>query len=594
MRASRGGWALAVAAMLAAGCSALINPDVDRLGDDPDAGPGGGFDAGSADGGDGEDAGPGDDAGPPGDAGPGDDAGPACPPSCDDEVDCTVDACEMGGCVNTPDDDACPGDERCSASLGCVPSRCTTDAECDDGSVCNGTERCDASAPGSGCVPGDALVCDDGASCTADSCSEAAGGCVFAPDDSACGDGVDCTVDACRPSDSEDPTGCVRMPDDSLCATDFCTVGARCTNLGCAGGSDRDCLDGDPCTADSCDSSAAMCVSVPRDTDGDGYPAEAVTGADGSVVMCGGTDCDDGEASVNPGATEVCNRVDDDCDRMTDEGCPDVFPDDCSTAGEITLGSAMSGAVRGRHDPLGDDYRTNPVCRAEMGGRDAVYFVDLPRGTWDVEIDTLGSSADTVLGVGFDCSASGLQAVCNDDFDSPSVGTQSRIWLHRVGSGLSTTRFFILVDGYRASTAGEYVVNVQVTSAGDDRCGGIGADPPLDISGGGSVLGFIGSFSGSQTGSCASSSPFNQPEAIFRIEGPSSGMLDLDVYSTEFTPDIWVDRGCGGSEVACDAGSALGGGVNGAFLEPAVSNGVGYYLVVDGGRGAYAVYYDPS
>ncbi|MCB9743116.1 MAG: hypothetical protein H6741_32850 [Alphaproteobacteria bacterium] len=58
------------------------------------------------------------------------------------------------------------------------------------------------------------------------------------------------------------------------------------------------------------------------DGDGDGYgDASAVTQAclQPSNTVTDSTDCDDSDSAVNPGATEVCNETDDDCDGLTDD-----------------------------------------------------------------------------------------------------------------------------------------------------------------------------------------------------------------------------------------------------------------------------------
>src|SRR6186997_1820563 len=95
---------LALACSALAACSAIIEPDVTRLGGDA-----GGTDSGSTM----RDAG----------MDP-DDAGRMCPASCDDEIACTDDGCVDFACVSEPDDSACGDGERCSPVLGCVDEMC--------------------------------------------------------------------------------------------------------------------------------------------------------------------------------------------------------------------------------------------------------------------------------------------------------------------------------------------------------------------------------------------------------------------------------------------------------------------------------------
>ena len=66
-------------------------------------------------------------------------------------------------------------------------------------------------------------------------------------------------------------------------------------------------------------------VVDPDDRDGDGYQTEE--------------DCNDEDAAINPGADEVCNGLDDDCD-----GLVDLFDD------------SIVGAVTGFVDADGDGF----------------------------------------------------------------------------------------------------------------------------------------------------------------------------------------------------------------------------------------------
>ena len=63
-----------------------------------------------------------------------------------------------------------------------------------------------------------------------------------------------------------------------------------------------------------------------EDQDGFGDPDNSIEACDvleGYVV--GGSDCDDGDATVYPAAEELCDGLDNDCDETIDEDVGDLF-----------------------------------------------------------------------------------------------------------------------------------------------------------------------------------------------------------------------------------------------------------------------------
>ncbi len=86
-------------------------------------------------------------------------------------------------------------------------------------------------------------------------------------------------------------------------------------------GADNDC-DG---TVDEDD--AVDAATWYSDADGDGYgdAGSTVSACDQpSGTVSDSSDCDDGDAAVNPAATEICDEIDDDCDGLVDDDDPDV------------------------------------------------------------------------------------------------------------------------------------------------------------------------------------------------------------------------------------------------------------------------------
>ncbi len=85
---------------------------------------------------------------------------------------------------------------------------------------------------------------------------------------------------------------------------------------GC-GGIDNNC---DGVVDDQCSTSTKTFY---RDSDNDGYgDLNHATSSEGQPAgyVYNSQDCDDNNSAVHPGATEICNSIDDDCDASTDEG----------------------------------------------------------------------------------------------------------------------------------------------------------------------------------------------------------------------------------------------------------------------------------
>ncbi len=216
-------------------------------------------------------------------------------------------------------DCADPNDYNCDGSVGYADADgdgAPACEDCDDADgavnpsaieVCNGIDDdCDADADGTAVDRG-TYYADVDADGFGDPGAAA----------SACGEGDGLVADA---TDCDDGASATWPGADEVCD-----------------GADSDC-DGDT------DEDAIDATSWYDDVDGDGFGDDAAVtvacDAPADTVATGG-DCDAADPDVNPGATEACNGVDDDCDGATDEGVLTTSYDDADGDG---YGDAATGA----------------------------------------------------------------------------------------------------------------------------------------------------------------------------------------------------------------------------------------------------------
>ncbi len=405
-----------MAAVALTGCSLVTGFDRDRLDGSmqaqdggPDAGRDGGTDGGPVD------------------------AGCTTDEACDDEDACTVDTCDMGGCVHEPvdpnDDDVCTED-ACDPATGvtntAIEGCCRSNDECDTGvcmdDVCrpatctdgvqNGTETdtdcggdCHACALGQMCMAG--TDCDSG-HCVGGVCVE----CEAATD---CpGDDTECQARTCE---------------SNACGVSFTAAGTAlstqtagdCRRQECdgSGGITDAVLDTDlpddmnPCTDDVCTAgtpsnppltAGTSCSAGDSVCDGAGNCVGCITADDcpGTDTECRTRTCVANVCGVSFTATgtPVASQTEGDCRR-----------NECDGAGEIVSRVADTDV------PVDGNQCTDDVCTAGTPSN--------PPSTARTTCDQSGGSL---------CNGTGACVSCVEASDCPGSDTECQVRVCNAGT----------------------------------------------------------------------------------------------------------------------------------------------------------------
>jgi hypothetical protein len=406
--------------------------------------------------------------------------------------------------------------------------------------------------------------------------------------------------------DSEPPQG-----DDTESPTDDTAPPIDADGDGYAEG--EDCDDDDPAVhpgaEEHCDGVDEDCDGVVdedavdastwyADSDGDGWgwaedSSQACEMPTGTVADA--TDCDDGDAAVNPEAEEICDGVvDDDCDGLVDAGCGPAAESSLDDA-DVVLWGATEADRAGYDVAAAGDVNGDGWDDLIVGAPEADYLGEWTSESYDHPSQTGAAyllygpiSADIVLDTspaiiqgdavsgdnppysGYGCSSTG-QAVAGvgdtngDGFDDVLVGAPQAI-LDGDEDG---------IDGFAALHLGP-LSGLSTTMEGDAqfRAVGFSSLTGWDVAGG-------GDFNGDGLTDILIGSPdANDGGTVYLGCGPLSGSTDVNRLDASITHDQrYADFG-GALAVAGDVdGDGLDDVIVGAMDDASlVSNGGAAFL----------------